>query len=52
MESRTLVIADVYLDRLAFVAADLPLLERVIVLRTGADAGPEPVGRRGRPSRR
>ena len=42
VEARTLVIADVYLDRLAFVAADLPLLERVVVLRTGADAGPEP----------
>ena len=41
VEARFLVIADLFLDRLAFVAADLPLLERVIVLRTGADA-PEP----------
>ena len=38
VEARFLVIADVFLDRLAFVAADLPLLERVIVLRTGAGA--------------
>lgn len=39
-----LVIADSFLDRLAFVAADLPLLERVVVVRTGADAaaGPDP----------
>jgi carnitine-CoA ligase len=42
VESRVLVIADVYLDRLAFVAADLPRLERVVVMRTGADAGPDP----------
>ena len=42
VESRTLIISDLYLDRLAFVAAELPLLERVIVMRTGADAGPDP----------
>jgi carnitine-CoA ligase len=43
VESRVLVIADVYLDRLALVAGELPGLERVIVLETGAEgAGPEP----------
>ena len=43
VEARTLVIADAYLDRLAFVAAGLPLLERVVVVRTGAPAdGSEP----------
>jgi carnitine-CoA ligase len=44
VESRVLVIADVYLDRLALVAGELPRLERVIVLETGAEggAGPEP----------
>ncbi|MGD9572818.1 MAG: AMP-binding protein [Thermoleophilia bacterium] len=43
VEARTLVIADVFLDRLAFVAADLPLLERVIVVPVGGGAdGPEP----------
>jgi len=41
VESRFLVIADVFLDRLAFVAAEVPTLERVLVLRTGADA-PDP----------
>ena len=41
VESRTLVIADVFLDRLAFVSADLPLLERVVVLPSGA-GGPDP----------
>ena len=39
VEARTLVVADAYLDRLALVAADLPLLER-------CRAGPD--GRRGR----
>ena len=43
VEARTLVIADAYLDRLALVAGDLPLLERVIVLATAAGAGgPDP----------
>ena len=37
VESRVLVIADAYLDRLALVAGELPLLERVVVLPTGAE---------------
>ena len=42
VRSRTLFIADVYLDRLARVAAELPLLEHVIVRETGAPDAPEP----------
>jgi crotonobetaine/carnitine-CoA ligase len=42
VESRTLVIADAYLDRLALVAGDLPRLERVVVMATGAREGPDP----------
>ena len=42
VESRILFIADTHLDRLALVAPELPLLERVVVLRTGAPAGPDP----------
>ena len=38
VESRVLVIADVFLDRLALVAGELPLLERVVVLPTGGRA--------------
>jgi crotonobetaine/carnitine-CoA ligase len=40
--ARVLVIDDARLDRLADVAADLPSLERVIVWRSGAPAGPDP----------
>ncbi len=42
VESRVLVIADAFLDRLEFVARDLPLLERVIVMETGSRQGPDP----------
>ncbi len=42
VESRILFIADTHLDRLALVAPQLPLLERVVVLRTGGQAGPDP----------
>ncbi len=42
VESRLLFVADSHLDRLALVAPELPLLERVVVLRTGAPAGPDP----------
>ncbi len=42
VESRTLFIADVYLDRLERVAAELPLLEHVVVLETGAADAPPP----------
>jgi crotonobetaine/carnitine-CoA ligase len=41
-QSRFLVIADTHLDALAMVQDELPALERVIVHRTGAAAGPEP----------
>jgi carnitine-CoA ligase len=41
VEARLLVIADVYLDRLALIKDELPRLEHVIVLGTGA-GGPEP----------
>jgi crotonobetaine/carnitine-CoA ligase len=36
VEARTLVIADAYLDRLELIRGELPLLERVIVVPTGA----------------
>ena len=59
VESRVLVIADVFLDRLAFVAGALPLLERVVVLPTGARGRPgavaaarDPGRADGRPRRR
>ena len=43
VEARTLIVSDLYLDRLDFVKADLPLLERVIVLPSGGAAtGPDP----------
>jgi crotonobetaine/carnitine-CoA ligase len=42
VEARTLIIADLYLDRLAFVADALPLLERVVVVATGTTTGPAP----------
>ncbi len=42
VESRVLVIADAYLDRLALVAGELPRLERVIVMATGAGRGRTP----------
>ena len=42
VESRALVIADAYLDRLALVAGELPRLERAIVMATGAREGPDP----------
>jgi crotonobetaine/carnitine-CoA ligase len=42
VESRALVIADSYLDRLDLVAGELPRLERAIVMATGAREGPDP----------
>jgi carnitine-CoA ligase len=42
VEARKLVIADGYLDRLDLIAADLPLLEHVIVRESGAGQGPDP----------
>ncbi|HJZ62606.1 MAG TPA: AMP-binding protein [Miltoncostaeaceae bacterium] len=40
--ARFLIVADSFLDRLDLVAADLPLLERVIVWPSGDQAGPDP----------
>ena len=37
-----MVIADAYLDRLALVAGDLPLLERVVVVPMGAEGAGRP----------
>jgi crotonobetaine/carnitine-CoA ligase len=42
VEARTLVISDAFLDRLDFIRAEVPLLERVIVVPSGAPTGPEP----------
>lgn len=40
--SRYLIISDEFLDRLAFIAGDLPHLEHVFVWESGREAGPEP----------
>ncbi len=42
VEARTLFIAEAFLDRLEFVQAELPRLERVVVVRTGQQMGPDP----------
>jgi len=42
VESRKLVIADSYLDRLDLIKGDLARLEHAIVLETGKPEGPEP----------
>ena len=42
VEAKKLIIADVYLDRLDLIKAELPKLEHVIVLSTGAQEGPDP----------
>jgi len=42
VEARTLVISDAFLDRLDFIRDEVPLLERVIVVPSGAPTGPEP----------
>ncbi len=42
VEARTLFIAEAFLDRLEFVQAQLPRLERVVVVRTGQQIGPDP----------
>jgi carnitine-CoA ligase len=42
VEARTLIIADSYLERLEFIAADLPRLESVVVWESGAPEGPPP----------
>jgi crotonobetaine/carnitine-CoA ligase len=42
VEAKKLVISDLYLDRLDLIKGELPLLEHVIVMKTGAQAGPDP----------
>ncbi len=42
VEAKKLIISDVFLERLDFVIKELPLLEHVIVLQTGAQEGPDP----------
>jgi carnitine-CoA ligase len=42
VEAKTLIIADAYLERLAFIKDELPLLESVIVLATANREGPDP----------
>jgi crotonobetaine/carnitine-CoA ligase len=42
VEAKKLVIADIYLDRLDLIKTELPKLEHVIVLATGAQQGPDP----------
>jgi crotonobetaine/carnitine-CoA ligase len=42
VEARTLIISDLYLDRLDLIKAELPRLQQVIVMQTGAGEGPDP----------
>jgi crotonobetaine/carnitine-CoA ligase len=42
VEAKKLVIADIYLDRLDLIKAELPKLEHVIVMATDAQQGPDP----------
>jgi len=42
VEAKKLIISDLYLDRLDLIKGELPLLEHVIVMKTGAQAGPDP----------
>jgi carnitine-CoA ligase len=42
VEAKKLVISDLYLDRLDLIKAELPKLEHVIVMPTGAQEGPDP----------
>ncbi len=42
VQARTLFISDAFLDRLEFIRADVPLLERVVVVPGGAPSGPDP----------
>ncbi len=42
VEAKKLIISDVFLERLDFIIKELPLLEHVIVLQTGAQEGPDP----------
>lgn len=42
VEAKKLVISDLYLDRLDLIKGELPKLEHVIVMQTGAQEGPDP----------
>ena len=42
VEAKKLVISDLYLDRLDLIKGELPLLEHVIVMKTGKQEGPDP----------
>ena len=42
VESKKLIIADVFLDRLDLIKTELPKLEHIIVYATGAQEGPDP----------
>jgi carnitine-CoA ligase len=42
VEARKLIISDQYLDRLDLIKGELPKLEHVIVLASGAQEGPDP----------
>jgi crotonobetaine/carnitine-CoA ligase len=42
VEAKKLFISDLYLDRLDLIKDELPLLEHVIVMQTGNQAGPDP----------
>jgi Acyl-CoA synthetases (AMP-forming)/AMP-acid ligases II len=42
VEAKKLIISDIYLDRLELIKDELPKLEHVIVLQTGAQEGPDP----------
>jgi crotonobetaine/carnitine-CoA ligase len=42
VEAKKLVISDLYLDRLDLIKGELPMLEHVIVMKTGAQEGPDP----------
>ena len=44
VEAKKLVISDLYLDRLDLIKDELPLLEHVVVVPTGNQAGPDPAG--------
>ena len=43
VEAKKLVISDLYLDRLDLIKGELPKLEHVIVMQTGAAGGPGPL---------
>ena len=44
VEARKLVISDIYLDRLDLVKDQIPLIDHVVVMKTGAQEGPDPSG--------